>query len=335
MIREILVNDQKLIWSVPDWIGEGAFRIRDVRDSGVSSVSPLVKIQGDLQLLSPQGSEVFYVGDALEVRWSSTGTIPVVRLEYSKDLFETDIHLIEPNLEVSKMQSETAGEFVYRWTIPDDIAEQVHIRVADARNPAVSSLMRASFQIQPRFEMLSPKGREVWQVGSEQEIHWRTWGTVPHVRIELSKDAFKNDVQIVAASTANNGRFLWTVADAIAPEVWLRVVDPRYEEAFAVQKMPSVIKGALKFQGFQQNQVVQVGDEILFRWETTGTIPNVALEYFSEANPHEVIMIEARAPNQGTYYWRVPDVILNDVKIRISDSRDFNGSRCFRSLDEN
>ena len=205
--------------------------------------------------------------------------------------------------------------------MPDTISDQVRIRLSDVKDAGVFSVSQP-LEIKADFVLKSPSGNETWNVGNSYEISWNTVGTVPEVNIDYSHDGFKRDVRSIVKALPNRGSFAWNVADAISPTVWIRISDTRDANSWGVHDVPFRIRGTLAFSNLNENKTVQVGDEISMEWVTTGTVPRVRLEYFSESNPEHRKVIEDQAPNQGTFFWQVPDDIGHDFKMRVSDSSD-------------
>jgi hypothetical protein len=90
-----------------------------------------------LTLTAPNGGENWTVGSEHEIRWTSTGTITQVSLAYSTDGFGTS-HTIE---------SPTANDGSYDWTVPDDPSTTARVRVASVVSPTIYDDSNADFAI--------------------------------------------------------------------------------------------------------------------------------------------------------------------------------------------
>jgi hypothetical protein len=88
------------------------------------------KIKAAVTLTAPNGNEAWSVGTSRNITWTTTGTIPNVRLEYSKDNFASLVLIA----------SSAPGTGSYSWTIPDDISTTVKVRVTDVRDATVVML---------------------------------------------------------------------------------------------------------------------------------------------------------------------------------------------------
>ena len=90
-----------------------------------------------LTLLAPDGGERWTIGEQEQIRWSSTGDVGNVRLEYSTDGFGTQ-HVIA---------SSTANDGAYNWTIPLDPSDAVLVRVSSTISATISDTSQAAFTI--------------------------------------------------------------------------------------------------------------------------------------------------------------------------------------------
>ena len=68
----------------------------------------------------------------------------------------------------------------------------------------------------------APNGGESWTVGSEQEIAWRSTGTIANVSLAYSTDGFGTST-VITSSTPSDGRYTWTVPDDPSTSVRVRV----------------------------------------------------------------------------------------------------------------
>ncbi len=88
-------------------------------------------------VLSPNGGEVLRPGDVHTVRWSSTGLIANVRLEFSPDNGATWQTITES----------AANTGQYAWTVPSVTTRQARIRISDTANASINDLSDAVFSI--------------------------------------------------------------------------------------------------------------------------------------------------------------------------------------------
>jgi len=94
-------------------------------------------LERTLTLEMPNGGERWTIGDQEQIRWSSTGDVGDVDLEYSIDGFSTSHPIVDSTL----------NDGAYTWTIPNDPSEDVLVRVSSALDPSISDTSDAPFAI--------------------------------------------------------------------------------------------------------------------------------------------------------------------------------------------
>src|SRR5207302_41866 len=192
------------------------------------------KIRGNLTVSVPNGGEVWIIGSAQTITWTSAGTIPSVKLEYSKDNFAT----------VTLIAASVGNTGSFAWTVPDNASTTVKVRVTNTADATVFDDSNANFTIRGGFILSAPNGGEEWVVGSTHQIAWTTTGSVPSVKLEYSTDNFAT-ATVIVASTANTGSFGWVVPDAISTTAKIRVSDAADSSANDVSDNNFKIRGGI------------------------------------------------------------------------------------------
>jgi len=141
-----------------------------------------------------------------------------------------------------------------------------------------------------------------------------------NVKLEYSKDNFAT-ATVIAASTPNTGSYTWTVANDISATVKVRVADAADSTVNDVSDANFKILAAFTVSSPNGGETWAVGNTQAITWTTSGTVPNVKLE-FSKDNFATATVITASTPNTGTTNWLIPDAISATVKVRVSDPAD-------------
>src|SRR5947209_4812262 len=307
-------------WTVPDAISTSVkVRITLNADATVTAASNATfTIKGSLTLTAPNGGEAWTAGSSQNITWTKTGTIANVKLEYS-----TDAGATSPNMTTS---STSAAAGTYAWTIPDIASINVKVRVTSTADTTVSDDSNTAFTIRGGLGVTSPVGTDVWTVGAAKTISWTSTGggAIPTVNLEYSKNGLFTDTVVIATGVASGptgGSYAWTVADAIATTVKVRVKHPTDATGSAVSAAFS-IKGSLALTAPVGGEVWAVGPPRNITWTRQGSIANVKIEY-SKDNFVTPILITASTPAANlSYAWTVPDDISSTVKVRITNLDD-------------
>src|SRR5439155_1159391 len=215
----------------------------------------------------------------------------------------------------------TDGSF--SWTVPNDIssAYDIKVRVSDPNDPEANDLSDNPFKITAALAVTSPNGGEQWAVGSVKPITWTSTGSVANVKLEYSKDDFATSTVIVA-STPNTGTYTWTIPDAISTTVKVRVTDVSDPAASDSSDANFKIQGAFTVTTPNGGDAWKINTTRTIAWTTSGTIPNVKLEYSKDNFVADIRVIAASAANTGSYNWIVPDDPTTTARVRVSDVND-------------
>ena len=156
-----------------------------------------------ITVTNPNGGEQWLPANTYTISWSSSGCGPFISIFLSGN----DDYYIE---------SQTANDGSYLWTIPGDIIpdDDYRILVRDLESN-VNDYSDSYFEIleQEVVTVITPNGGEQWTPGSTYNIQWSSSGG-SFVSIFLSG----NDDQYIDSETANDGSFLWTISGDIIPD---------------------------------------------------------------------------------------------------------------------
>src|SRR5439155_1278117 len=215
----------------------------------------------------------------------------------------------------------TGGSF--SWTVPNDIssAYDIKVRVSDPNDPEANDLSDNPFKITAALAVTSPNGGEQWAVGSVKPITWTATGTVANVKLEYSKDNFAT-ATVISASAPNTGSYTWTIPDAISTTVKVRVTDVSDPAASDTSDANFKIQGAFTLTTPNGGEAWKINTTRTVAWTTSGTVPNVKLEYSKDNFVADVRVITASAANTGSYNWIVPDNPTTTARVRVSDVND-------------
>src|SRR3989441_1204745 len=308
-------------WTVPDAISTTVkVRITLNSDTAVTSTSPAnFKIRGALALTAPNGGETWIVGDTRTITWTKAGTLADVKLEYS-----TDGGVTYPNLITS---STAAAAGTYAWTVPDIASTNVKVRVTNTADTTVSDDSNAAFTIKGGLTVTSPVGTDVWNVGVVKTVSWTSTGAgaIPTVNLEYSQNGLFTDTVVIATGVASGptgGSYSWTVADAIASTVKVRVKHPTDATVSAVSAA-FTIKGSLALTAPVGGEAWTVGSTRNITWTRQGSLADLKLEYSRDNFVADIQSITLSTPAAGgSFAWTVPDAISTTVKVRITLNSD-------------
>lgn len=232
------MNDGSYMWTVPDIQSDnGRIKISsaavpfifDVSD-GDFTMTPSPKT---ITVLQPNGGESWEIESDQEVTWTSTGSIPTVKIEYSLDGGATFQSIVES----------TPNDGSHPWNVPQEISDQCVVRISDAADPSVSDMSDAQFTIfeTPKtITVTSPNGGEILKSGDKHTVRWTSTGNISTVKIEFSENGGQSWTSITPL-TLNGGAYSWTVPTTSSSNCLVRVsstsdpnVNDMSDQAFSI-----------------------------------------------------------------------------------------------------
>jgi homoaconitase/3-isopropylmalate dehydratase large subunit len=315
---------QSYDWTVPDKIGNNLkVRVTDASNAAVVAVcGSTFTIKGSLALTSPTGGLTWIVGESRSITWNLTGTIPTVKLEYTKDgLVYNDIIASTPG---------GTGSGSYSWTVADAIGATTKVRLSDTRDANVNSSC-ADFTIKGSLTLTSPNGGEVWGVDDVQDITWTKMGSIVNVKLEYSTNGFSNESETTVINNSIDAtgvppasyKYSWTIPDAISTTLKVRISNTLDATVQDISNNFFKIRGAFVLTAPNGGEKWGVGIQNNVTWTRTGSILNAKIEYSTNGGLSYPGTVIASTPAGGlTYAWTVPDAISTTCKVKISDVND-------------
>jgi hypothetical protein len=309
-------NDGSHSWTVPSVNSlQALVRISDAADASPSDVSnSAFNINFETILVtSPIGGQNLIGGTIHQITWTSSGTIALIKIEYS----------IDAGAQYTSIIASTANDGSFSWTVPNVSSNQAFVRVSDAADDAPSDVNDLPFTIElasESFTLSAPNGGEVWSGGSSQSITWTSTGNVSAVKLEYSTNSGTDWIELTA-SAANNGLLGWTVPAINSTTALVRISD-------SVDGIPSDVSDAvftidtqsLTLTSPNGGENLDAGAIEPITWNSTGLITNVKLEYSTD-DGQTWNAIANSAPNNGTHNWEIPQIDAAAL-VRISDAAD-------------
>jgi hypothetical protein len=269
---------------------------------------------GALVVQTPNGHN-FFVGTDEYISWESIGYVGLVDLYYSLDGGAT-----------WKVIATDQGSSPYRWTLPYTPASDCLVRVASHLGPAADSKIFFSIldDYVDRIVITSPNGGETLVAGNVHEINWVTTGSVGDVQIEYSTDNGGSWTEI-AASTANDYSYDWAVPNAPSSQCLIRITDvangavaDTSDSTFSIAAPGTEVITVTSPNG---GEGLTGGSTYPITWTSTGTIPNVLIEYSTDNGSNWTSLgAVVNSGASGSYSWNVPNVNSSLCLVRISDA---------------
>ncbi|MCK5493728.1 MAG: hypothetical protein KAJ14_11520, partial [Candidatus Omnitrophica bacterium] len=242
----------------------------------------------------------------------------------------------------------------YLWTVPNDAVgkNNVRIKITNLGDENVFTESQA-FTARGGFEFVdragvgddSPLLGARWAVNSYQTIKWTTFGNISKVRVFYTNNgenlgaAVWFELSDPGTGVNNIGNFVWSsITNQIDPEnygnVRIKVADFNDEDAIGYSEIFTihdiiVLDRPNGTDDPQDVKTLKVGSTESIKWHTiakdTGGIglSSINIEYsINGGQDWESPAIITGTDNDGLYDWLIPDMISDEVRVRITDVND-------------
>jgi hypothetical protein len=270
-----------------------------------------------IEVTSPNGGEVWLVGENHDITWTSEDFSDPVKIEYSTD----------GGGGWNTIVASTANDGVYPWTIPNAPSTECRVRVSDAADGVPSDMSDSNFTIAGEgITVTSPNGGDSLAIGSSTDITWTWEGSFSDVKIELSRDGGSSWATLIA-STPNNGSWTWSsVTGPASATCRVRISD-------AADGVPADTSDS-NFTIYQETITVThpnggdslaIGGSTNITWTWLGSFTSVSIELSRDGGSTWDTLIN-NTPNDGSWTWTpVTGPASNTCRVRICDT---DGSPC-------
>ncbi len=316
-------NDGSYEWSIGSGLSIGLdYRVKVAGASAFDYSDGYFAIEEGpyVEVLSPNGGELWRMGETYEVSWESNegGTVDI-------DVYDgASLH--------RAIASGTPNDGSYEWTIPGDVGtgSEYRVKVTGGSDFDYSdgyfTIDEAAY-----VRVVSPSAGELWRIDGTYEIGWESneGGTVD---IDLYKGSGLE--RGIASETSNDGSYEWTVPGdvAIGSDYLVKVTsasDFDYSDGyFGIGE-----KGCVTVISPNGGEVWRVTRMYEIRWESNegGTVD---IQLYKGDSLYR--NIGSATPNDGSYEWIVPVSVVagSDYRVRIASGSDKDYSDGFFSVEE-
>ncbi len=288
LVADNIPTSQNLYnWIIPNTISNNTLvRLIDKTNPQLYTVSSAFSIfNPSLDLLSPNGGEIYRAGSSKNIIWQSN-LVDYVKVEFSSDSGAT----------WNTLTSSFPTDSVYTWNIPNGIETfGAVIKISDVLNPHIKDTSEV-FTI-TTLRLTSPMGGEYWQAGTNQNITWLAGPGINLVRLQYSLDNGANWTNIAEAQniTASVDTFKWqipiTVGTNLAKVRVLDVVDP----ALYSTSPDTFTIGWTRVLSPNGGNVYQSGLPIPIRWDCSSNLRKLNVEIINSNTNQVVVETEVNA----------------------------------------
>jgi hypothetical protein len=162
-----------------------------------------------LKVTTPNGGDIWYVGDTNTIEWTSVNVNSNVSISVSRNGGAT----------WSVIASDTPNDGSYPWNVTSPDTSSARIRICSSSWPyQPCDKSDANFSIVKRkITVISPNGGETWHEGHNKTISWNSDSAGSTVKIKLLWKCVSSICKLpvtIVSSTPNDGTYNWNVSHA-------------------------------------------------------------------------------------------------------------------------
>jgi thermitase len=247
-------------------------------------------------VLSPNGGEIWYVGDSHLITWTSGGFTGNVKIElnrsYSGGAWEV-------------LFASTANDGSEPWTVTGTSTSSLcRIRVTSVNLPSISDVSDANFTVaMPTITVLTPNGGEIWSINFGQNITWVNTGLSGNVNIELNRTYPSGGWELLFSNTPNDSIQEWVATGPTTTQARIRItsvnnplVTDVSDNNFTIQGMPPVLlhdplddftPGSGTITAISYSSALLSIQSVHMYYRLVGATPFLSLNLSATGNPNE------------------------------------------------
>lgn len=217
------INRGYINWTIPNTVSSNCYvRVAEIEGNPTDTSNAAFAIVNKIEtktitVTAPNGGEHWSVGQRYDIKWTSTGPVGNVNIDYSKDAKKT----------WTRLTTSYANTGSISWKIPDTVSNYCYVRITNVSGSPTDTGNGAFVIERPApagtITVKSPNGGEIWEGYSSHNVTWSTTGTVGNVKIIYSTDN-GGTWKWVVSSTANDGSHTWTVPETPSTKCLVKII---------------------------------------------------------------------------------------------------------------
>lgn len=305
-------------WNVPNTPSTTCLvKMKDHSNTCMSDISnglfEITPASSSITISSPNGGEIWYVGQNKTISWSDNNTTYFYNIDYSTDNGLTWTA-------IASNFNTTTGQ--YSFVVPNTPSDLCLVRVTDANNVSVEDVSNSTFTIaDPYITVIAPNGGETFESCEDEYINWQCGGTSNFFKIEYSIDNGATWTTITSSfySSSSNPSYLWsTIPNNDSGNCLIRVTDKnntsvldQSDATFTISPNEDII-----ITSPNGGESWEVGSTQMVTWVAAPSSTRFYL-YYSVNNGSSWTLLTNTTNNY--YNWTIPDNESNQALFKVVD----------------
>ena len=266
-----------------------------------------------MQVLAPNGGEVWRIGTTQQILWNSSGLTGNVNIDLSRN----------GGTSWESLFSNSANDGSEPWTVAGAPTPVALVRVSSVTNPAIRDSSNNIFSIiQPSLTVTAPNGGETWMAGMMMVLNWTSTNLTGSVRLELSRNGGTSFDTLVAL-TPDDGNEGWMVTGPATTQAILRVVSIDIPAVSDQSDAAFTILGAtIGLLSPTGGETWAVGSAQTIQWVSSSPSGPVRIELSRNSGASYDTVLFASTADDGAEAWAVQGPATTTCRIRVVNLAD-------------
>jgi ELWxxDGT repeat protein len=297
-IQKVKANPTGYQWTVDANYSDSCIvRMRDAADASVTDESDgyfAIKPAKSIQVLAPNGGEVYYHQDPMAISWSAT-SVDSVAIEVKRGT--------GPYQLIKKVKASTGS---YTWNVDSIYSDSCLIRIKDVANASIFDINDNYFAIKERIQktlmLLNPAEGGVFYTNSTIQIAWQS-SNIDSIDIEIQKGT--QPFVFLARVKASLGVYPWFTDSIPSDSVNVRIKDAHDASIFSESKRFRIIKKVIPsivVTSPRGGKVYDAGESIPIQWNSTA-VDTIYIVHDLRGSVEFIAKVPA---NMSSYSWKTP-----------------------------
>lgn len=263
-----------------------------------------------LTVMSPNGGDIWYTGDAVTIQWTSNSLSENVKIELNRNY---------PSGAWVTTAANTENDGTYPWTVSGAATSAARIRISGVTHTNISDVSNANFAIHQRsITVTAPNGGDDWYIGDAATIRWTSNSLSEHIKIELNRNYPSGSWETIVANTSNDGSYLWTASGSATSAARIRVSGVTHTSISDVSNANFAIhRRTITMSTPNGGEHWIVGHTYRINWTWHNLSERVRIQIKRSYPSDSWVDIQTNVTNDGSYPWPVTGPASNNCRIRV------------------
>jgi len=294
------------------WLKNGLAPSNNIETEVIIKSFKFKPIEPTITLAVPTGGEKWEIGEKKLIQWRSTYLTGRVNIEINGDY---------PNRGWDPLAMNVVNNGSYLYSVDGTEGSAKRIRISSVNNSNINCESGNLIFTNPSetITLISPKGGELWPIGSIQKIEWTTNNPFQNVNIEVNGNYPNGQWQIIKKDIPNDQIYFYTVSGTEGTAKRIRVSLTNKQAVKSESNNFSFTQPVATIKVLRPNggEMWDIGTTQKIEWESKNYTGKVAIEVNGNFPYGKWEPVVENIENNGSFTYKVDGSIGVQKRIRV------------------